>query len=88
MMACTCKQHYRHITVKGARKNGGAALQCKVCLEGGKGLSSLAKMVAGVLDDTPHIYAWEVKVFPHLGPFDFFIPELGLAVEADGEQHT
>jgi hypothetical protein len=87
LMVCRCGRHKRYITVKGTHMRKCAALSCKVCSDSKGCLSTLAKMVAKVMDAQPHPYAWEVKHFPLLGPFDFYIPELGLAVEADGVQH-
>lgn len=84
LMRCSCKRHHRLLTIKAAHSNR-QALHCALCR---CSLSSHALAAAEVLDETGLVYAYEARVLRgKFGPLDFYIPELRLAIEVDGEQH-
>ncbi len=84
LMRCDCGEHCRQMTIKAAHDDADT-LRCKVCRAQ---LSSYAQQAAMVLEEFEHLWVYESKVLrSHYGAFDFYLPELKLAVEVDGEQH-
>jgi hypothetical protein len=85
-MTCTCNKHWRYITVKGAQQSS-TALRCKIC-DRPPSLSQPALDATLELNKMPHRYAYECRALRgKFGPFDFWFPDIQLAVEVDGEQH-
>jgi len=86
-MHCSCGQHWRYITIKGAHKTQ-HALICKVCPGGENRLQKPGLEAAQVLAQQHCRWAYECRVLRETyGPIDFYLPDLKLGAEVDGEQH-
>lgn len=84
LMRCGCRKHYRMLTLKAAHE-GKDTLKCKVCR---RELSSHALAAAQVLESLQRVWVYESRVLREkFGALHFYIPELRLAVEVDGEEH-